>query len=93
MTFPRFKNIVLSIKDQLPLTRLIRNLWKGHVFGLFSKNSHFRGDTGQAKVTYNTKETATKVAKQMMEKKKKYFFNYKCIWCDGYHLGKNRENK
>lgn len=89
----KLKNLWLAFKDQLPLTRLIRNLWKGHVFGLFSKNSHFRGDTGQAKVTYNTKETATKVAKQMMEKKGKYFSNYKCIWCDGYHLGKNRENK
>lgn len=89
----RIRNIYLAFKDQLPLKRLIRNIIKGHVFGLFSKNSHFRGDTGQAKVTYNTKETATKVAKQMMEKKGKYFSNYKCIWCDGFHLGKNRENK
>lgn len=42
----RIRNIYLAFKDQLPLKRLIRNIIKGHVFGLFSKNSHIRGDTG-----------------------------------------------
>ncbi len=88
----RLKNIILAIKDQLPFSRLMRNLWKGHVFGLIHKRSHFR-DNGDAKVMYNTKATANKVAKDMLKKKGKYFSNYKCMWCDGYHLGKNRENK
>ena len=90
---PKLINIYLALKDQMPVRRFLRNLWKGYVFGLFSKNSHFRGDTGQPKVMYKTKETASKVAKQMMEKRGTYFSNYKCLWCDGYHLGKNRENK
>lgn len=88
----RLRNIVLVIKDQLPIPRLIRNFRKGHLYGLISKRSHFR-DNGQAKVIYNTKATATKVAKSMHEKKGIYFSNYKCLWCDGYHLGKNRDNK
>ena len=29
----------------------------------------------------------------MMRKKGVYFSNYKCVWCDGYHIGKNNENK
>ena len=29
----------------------------------------------------------------MKEKNGTYYSNYKCIWCDGYHLGRNRENK
>lgn len=89
----KLKNIFLALKDQLPLKRLIRNIIKGHVFGLFSKNSHIRGDTKEPKVMYKSKETAEKVAVKMMKKYRKYFSNYKCLWCDGYHIGKNRENK
>jgi hypothetical protein len=88
----KLKNIILALQDQLPLPRLIRNIRKGHVFGLFHRRSHFRDD-GKPKVMYNTKATAQRVAKDMLEKKGKYFSNYKCMWCDGYHLGKNRENK
>jgi hypothetical protein len=88
----KIRNIILALKDQGPFTRFCRNLWKGHLFGLMSKRSHFR-DNGNAKVMYNTKVTAQKAADSMMKKQGKYFSNYKCLWCDGYHLGKNRENK
>lgn len=88
----KLKNLILALKDQGPLTRFVRNLLKGHVLGLFYKRSHFNKD-GSMKVKYNTKETATKSAQRMTEKHRKWFSNYKCIYCDGYHLGKNRENK
>jgi hypothetical protein len=88
----KLKNIILAIKDQLPLSRLVRNLVKGHVFGLFHRRSHFRED-GSTKVMYNTKETARKSAETMMKKNGTYYSNYKCMWCDGFHLGRNRENK
>lgn len=42
---------------------------------------------------YNTKETAIKSANAMSKKNGVYFSNYKCIFCDGYHIGKNRDNK
>ena len=42
---------------------------------------------------YNTKESATKAAESMKKKMNKHFSVYKCIFCDGYHLGKNRDNK
>lgn len=29
----------------------------------------------------------------MKEKLGKHFSVYKCVFCDGYHLGKNRDNK
>jgi len=60
---------------------------------LFHKNSHFRGDTGQAKVMYNTKKTALKSAEAMSKKRGTHFSTYKCIFCDGYYIGSNRENK
>lgn len=85
-------NIYLALKDQLPLSRLLRNLWKGHLFGLFHKRSHQRDD-GKEKVMYNTKAGATKAAASMMKKTGKYFSNYKCTRCDGYHIGKNSDNK
>jgi len=88
----KIKNLILGLKDQGPFTRFIRNLFKGHVLGLFYKRSHFNNN-GTPKVKYNTKETATKSAKKMSDKHGKWFSNYKCIYCDGYHIGKNRENK
>ena len=88
----KVRNIILALKDQGPLTRFIRNLLKGHVLGLFSKRSHLN-QNGNPKVKYNTKASAIRAAQQMTEKHKKWFSNYKCIHCDGYHLGKNRENK
>jgi len=86
------KNLILGIRDQLPLSRLIRNLRTGNVFGLFHPRSH-ANENGKLKVGYNTKKTANKVANQMTEKHGKHFSNYRCIYCSKYHLGKNRDNK
>ncbi len=88
----KIKNLYLGLKDQMPFMRFIKNLMKGHVLGLFSKRSHLR-DTGEPKVTYNTKATAIKSAKKLSKRYGTHFSNYKCIFCDGYHLGKNRSNK
>ena len=88
----KINNIYLALKDQGPITRFIRNLRTGNVLGLFDKRSHYRDD-GSSKVSYNTKASAEKAAKKMMEKHGNYFSNYKCLFCDGYHIGKNRSNK
>jgi len=88
----KIKNIVLALKDQLPLRRFIRNLLKGHLIGLCSKRSHFN-KSGEPKVTYNTKATAQKSAAAMQLKNGTYYSNYKCMYCDGYHIGRNSENK
>lgn len=90
--FMSFKNFYLGIKDQLPWTRLFRNIRTGNVFGLFFKRSHLNAN-GQPKVAYGSKKSAIKAAESMAKKKGVHFSNYKCIFCDGFHLGKNRENK
>ena len=88
------KNLILALKGQLPLKRFFRNFFiTGNAWGMFHKNSHLRGDTGLPKVTYNTKETATKSAESMSKKKGVHFSIYKCVFCDGYHIGRNRDNK
>jgi len=88
----KLRNILLALKDQLPATRLIKNLFKGHLFGLVHKRSH-ENYNGKPKVMYNTKASAVKAAQAMAKKRGVYFSNYKCMRCDGYHIGKNSENK
>lgn len=89
----KLKNLILGLKEQLPIKRAFRNFFiTGNAWGLFSKRSHFR-DTGTEKVSYNTKNSATKASEKMKEKHGKHFSIYKCIYCDGYHIGKNRDNK
>jgi hypothetical protein len=88
----KLRNILLALKNQLPIRRLAKNVWKGHVWGLFHERSHVNHD-GRPKVMYNTKKSAERAAASMMKKHGNYFSNYKCMRCDGYHLGKNRDNK
>lgn len=90
----KIKNIYLGIKGQLPFKRLFRNFFiTGNAWGMFSINSHINQTTNKSKVMYNTKESAQKAADSMEKKYNKHFSVYKCIFCDGYHLGKNRDNK
>lgn len=90
----KLKNIYLGIKGQLPFKRLFRNFFvTGNAWGMFSINSHINQGNGKLKVMYNTKESAQKAADSMRKKHNKHFSVYKCVFCDGYHLGKNRDNK
>lgn len=90
----KFKNIILVIKDQMPLKRFIRNFFiTRNAWGLFHINSHVTQSTGKLKVQYNTKLSAEKAAASMTKKYGGYYSNYKCLQCDGYHVGRNRDNK
>lgn len=90
----KIRNLILALKDQGPFKRAFRNFFiTGNAWGLFHKHSHFRQDSGDPKVMYNTKETATKSAMAMEKKRGVHFSVYKCLYCDGYHIGKNRDNK
>ena len=89
----KLKNLAKALWEQLPLKRAFRNFFiTGNAWGMFDIRSHQRED-GSSKVMYNTKATALKAAKSMEKKRGVHFSVYKCIYCDGYHLGKNRENK
>ena len=90
----KVRNVYLGLKGQLPLKRAFRNFFiTGNAWGMFSKNSHVRQDTGKEKISYPTYESAKKAADSMSKKRGVHFSVYKCIFCDGYHLGKNRDNK
>lgn len=88
------RNLPKALKEQGPLKRAYRNfIVTGNAWGMFSKNSHIRVDTGKLKMMYNTKTSAQKAAASMGKKKGTHFSVYKCVFCDGYHIGKNRDNK
>jgi hypothetical protein len=88
----KLRNLWLVVLDQGPLTRFLRNLRKGHMRGLRSRRSHENAN-GQPKIAYGSKKSATKAAQKMQKKYGYYYSNYKCLFCDGYHIGRNSDNK
>ena len=55
--------------------------------------SHISRRSGKPKVAYPSKYVAEKAAEAMGKKHGVHFSVYKCAWCDGWHIGKNSENK
>lgn len=88
------KNLWTALAEQGPWKRAYRNfIITGNAWGIFHRNSHISFRSGKPKVMYNTKKTAQKAADFMKHKHDKHFSVYKCVFCTGYHLGKNRDNK
>jgi hypothetical protein len=90
----KLKNLWLALLDQGPPRRFFRNFFiTRHAWGLFHRNSHVAAGSGKPKVAYRTKASAEKAAAAMTKKNGVWFSNYKCMLCDGYHIGRNRDNK
>jgi hypothetical protein len=90
----KLKNLIQALKEQGPFKRAFRNfVITRNAWGMFHKNSHTSVRSGILKVKYNTKESAKKAAESMGKKHNKHFSYYKCVFCDGYHIGKNKDNK
>jgi hypothetical protein len=87
----RLRNILLVVKDQMPLKRFIRNFFiTRNGWGLFHKNSHISFSSGKPKIMYSRKASAEKGAASMNKKTGNVFSAYKCLHCDGFHIGKNK---
>ncbi len=88
------KNCILAIWNQLIRKGAWRNIFVTHnAFGIFSRYSHISRRTGLPKVPYPSKTSAQKAASAMGKKHGVHFSVYKCAWCDGWHVGKNAQNK
>ncbi len=81
--------LIPVIKDQMPIKRLLKNILNGNIIGILHKRSHFTKN-GKEKIKYNTKETSLKACKNMSDKTGNIFKSYKCLFCSGYHIGKNK---
>jgi hypothetical protein len=82
------RNLFLVLQDQLPLSRLIRNVRRGNMKGLFHERAHLTYD-GTPKIAYSSKASARKAASKMHQKYGHTYGTYKCVRCPGYHIGKN----
>ena len=47
----------------------------------------------EPKIPYPNKRVALRAAEAMGKKHGVHFSVYKCAWCDGWHIGKNAQNK
>lgn len=87
----KLKNIWLVFLDQLPLSRMFKNfVITRNAWGLFYKSSHISSVSNEPKISYRTRVSAVKAAEKMKEKTGNKFAAYKCLHCDGYHVGKTR---
>ena len=87
----KLKNLILALKDQLPLSRAFRNFFiTRNAWGMFHENSHVAAYSNKLKVPYSSRKSATAAATAMQKKHGGKFRAYKCVYCDGYHIGKNR---
>lgn len=90
----KLKNLIRALADQGPPKRFIRNFFiTRNAWGLFHQNSHIAAGSGKEKVKFNTKSSALKSAESLGKKRGVHYSVYKCIFCDGFHMGRNRDNK
>ena len=88
------KNIIPWLKDQLSRPQWFRNFFiTRNAWTSFSEHSHVRRSNGEPKISYPTKEVAMKAAEKMGNKHGVHFSVHKCLYCDGWHCGKNAQNK
>lgn len=87
----KLTNLYQAIKEQGPLKRALKNFFgTGNAWGMFHINSHI-SSKGE-KIGFN-KNSALKGAEKMSKKHGVHFSVYKCVFCDKYHIGKNKDNK
>lgn len=90
----KIRNLIYAIYDQVARPNAWSNIFITHdSFGIFSRYSHISRGTNQPKVSFPSKADAQKAADAMSKKHGAHFSVYKCIWCDGWHIGKNSKNK
>ena len=89
-----YRNSILAIWNQLTRKGAWRNIFVTHnAFGIFSEYSDISRRNGKPKIPYPNKKVALRAAEAMGKKHGVHFSVYKCAWCDGWHIGKNAQNK
>jgi hypothetical protein len=84
----RYKNVKSAIIYQFRKPDWFKQ-WviKRNAWGIFSKHSHTKKD-GVEKQKYNTEASALRAAEAMQKRYEGKFACYKCMFCDGFHVGK-----
>jgi len=89
----KIKELLKAILFQLKEENAFRDIFiTKNAFGIFSINSHINAhaNTGKPKQMFKTEEGARKAAESLSKKYNTHFSTYKCAFCEGYHIGKNK---
>lgn len=90
----KLRNVWIWLKELHHRGTLFRAFFiTRNAFGSFHINSHINQSTGLPKVCYNHESSAKKSAEAMTKKRGEYFSYYKCLFCNGYHIGKPMNRK
>lgn len=90
----KLKNFKIWFKDQKERNLLWYNMIKSrNGWGMFHKYSHISQTTNQEKISYPTIDSALRAKEKMEKKTGNSFVAYKCLFCDGYHIGKPLNKK
>lgn len=90
----KLKNVWIWLKELHHRGTLFRAFFiTRNAFGSFHINSHINQSTGLPKVCYNHESSAKKSAEAVTKKRGEYFSYYKCLFCNGYHIGKPMNRK
>ena len=94
MLFMDIKNLILAVFNQLTRPNAFRNIFvTRNAFGIFSIYSHVSRRTGMPKVAYLSMHDALSAADLMCREYGAHYSVYKCAWCNGWHIGKNTQNR
>ena len=91
-----FKELLKAMWFQMKHKHAFKNIFiTHHAFGVLHLASHVNthSNEGKPKVMYNTLASATKAAESMGKKHDAHFSVYKCAYCKGYHVGRNKDNR
>lgn len=90
----KLRNVWIWLKELHQRGTLFRAFFiTRNAFGSFHINSHINQSTSLPKICYNHESSAKKSAEAMTKKKGEYFSYYKCLFCNGYHIGKPMNRK
>lgn len=89
----KWRYVIPGIIDQLPFTRLFKNLFiTKSATGLLHINSHISSYSNNEKVGYNTKKSAIKASIAMKNKNPQFVYSsYRCFYCGKFHIGRNKK--
>lgn len=95
LEYIKYGNLWRAFRDRLPVKVLLTSVFRGELHGrlrhLLSPRGHFDRNKN-TKRHYTTKAYAEKKASEMFRKTGTPTRAYKCVYCDYYHIGRERSN-
>lgn len=90
----KYNNLKIWLKEKVSQPRWYVDLLSYRRFwGAFSVYSHRRRSDGKPNIAYSTRSKAQKAVRSMEKKYGVPFMEYKCLYCDGWHVARSKSRK